>query len=89
MTLLSTHKRKNTGMSNHEYATRFGWIFEFALSPEEYLDACESFECESEIEQIARKRVIRVLRFRRSFLGRVLVRVAKALNSGESRKAGI
>lgn len=70
--MLSTHKNPQVGMSNHEYATRFGWIFEFHLSPEEYEDACECFENSSEIERIAFKRVMRVIRFRKSFFGRLL-----------------
>ena len=73
MPILGNRPRPETGMSNHEYATRFGWIFECALSPEEYLDACEFFVCESEIEQIARKSVMRAIRFRKSFFGRLLV----------------
>lgn len=72
MPLLSTHKNELRKMSNHEYATRFGWIFEISLSPEEYEEACEHFACASEIERIAYKRVMRVMRFRRSFLYRVL-----------------
>ena len=80
MPFLSTKKRKNTGMSDHEYASRFGWTVEFELSPAEYLDACEYFESAAELEAIALKRFQRAIKFRKSVLGRFLARVAKILN---------
>lgn len=82
MELLSTKKYSNTGMSNHEYACRFGWTLEIQLSPEEYEHACRCFKRFGEMERIARRKVQRSIRFRKSILGQLLVRLAQVLNSG-------
>lgn len=70
MALLSSKKREHIGMSDHEYATRFGWTFNLNLSAEEYLEVSECFESRHELEQLARKSLKRALRFRKSAFGR-------------------
>ena len=70
MALLSAKKRENVGMSDHEYATRFGWTFNLNLSAEEYLEICDRFESCHELEQLARKSLKRALWFRQSAVGR-------------------
>lgn len=72
MSFLSTKKRRNTGMSDHEYAKRFGWQIKFDLSPKEYVEACEYFESADELNAIALKKIQRAIRFRKSFFGRLL-----------------
>lgn len=79
MPFLNTKKRKNTGMSDHEYASRFGWTINVELPPAEYLDACECFESADELEAIALKRFQRTIRFRKSVVGRLLSRVVRFL----------
>ena len=79
MPFLSTERRKNSGMSDHEYASRFGWTVEFSLSAAEYLDACEHFESAEELEAIVLKRFQRTIRFRKSVVGRFLTCVARFL----------
>ena len=60
-------------MSNHEYATRFGWKLNLQLSPEDYLQACERFESLKALETHALKCLKRSLRFRQSAVWRFWV----------------
>ena len=78
--LLSTKLRKNTGMSNHEHACRLGWTFDFDLTPDEYVLACECFKSVSELRGVVRKSVKRSIMFRMSLLGRLVSFIVNQMN---------
>lgn len=88
MSLLCTRKRENTGMSDHEYATRFGWTVEIHLSADDYLQASERFETLKELETLALKCFRGSVRFRRSKIGRLLAWLARISQEGTGGKEG-
>ena len=75
--MLNREKRQNTGMSDHEYASRFGWTVELRLSPEEYKAACNSFESNYELQAFARKCFQWSIDFRKSFFGKIIAGIVK------------
>lgn len=77
MSLLCTRKRANTGMSDHEYATRFGWTVNMHLSADDYSQASERFENLKELEMLALKCFRWSVRFRTSKIGRLLALLAR------------
>lgn len=73
MALLSnTRKNEDLGVTNHQYAKMYGWRVEVYISPRLYKEAHDCFENIVQLEEVLEDHAIRVIRFRRSWLGRLL-----------------